>query len=76
MAKLGNATIEIGDFLRRDDNGVEGEVTEINDTNVTVRQWAGEVFTAPVAEFHYNTWDQKYEASAKSAPVLEPTDMP
>lgn len=75
MAQLGSATVEVGDFLRRDDTGVEGEVINVDDTSITIHQWNGDDYTASVTEFHYNSWDAKYEASGKSAPVLAPTVM-
>lgn len=80
MATIGEATVEVGDYLRRDVDGREGEVTATTNTTVTVRigaLGADEPFedTLPAEDFHYNTWDPKFEASNKSAPTLEPTDM-
>lgn len=82
MAKIGEATVDVGDVLRQDVDDREGTVSKVDGDNVTltfpplpfvIPGMAAEA-TLAATSCYYNSWDAKFAASGKQPPVRQPTD--
>lgn len=61
--KLGNSTVEVGDWLRAAADDWEGQVVDVTQRSVTLRMSAtGEERKLTAADVYWNTWDPKAAA--------------
>lgn len=61
--KLGNSTVEAGDWLRVTADDWEGQVIDVTQRSVTLRMSAtGEERKLAAADVYWNSWDPKGQA--------------
>lgn len=70
MAQIGEATVEVGDWLRDVADDREGCVTAVEGDDVTLQMLDRSERTRPVGDLRYNGWDAKAQPDLDSAGAI------